>query len=109
MPTNPDSDASRGKRKLDVSALRVESFEASEGRGPGPGTVRGNDATPACSREESCGESCDFHRLHGNLPVRRHFAAPLVRRVLMERRLLNDRSRGRSIAAHPSHHPRDVR
>ncbi|HST57625.1 MAG TPA: hypothetical protein VLK84_02985 [Longimicrobium sp.] len=48
------------KLKLDVSALRVESFEASEGRGPQPGTVRGNDATPACSGEESCGESCDF-------------------------------------------------
>ena len=36
------------KLKLDMNALRVESFEAC-GDGRTIGTVRGNDGTPACS------------------------------------------------------------
>jgi len=40
-----------GKLKLDVDALRVESFEACAGDGRSIGTVRGNVITPACSAE----------------------------------------------------------
>lgn len=54
------------KLKLDVHALRVESFEAATGSGPRTGTVQGNVAEtrvcpvepvsydPECSAEESC-------------------------------------------------------
>lgn len=37
------------KLKLDVHALRVESFEAAAAPGPRTGTVRGNAATADCS------------------------------------------------------------
>lgn len=44
------------KLKLDVHALRVESFEAA-GSGAGTGTVRGNSEEPVVSGYESCGET----------------------------------------------------
>jgi hypothetical protein len=48
------------KLKLDVGALRVESFEASPGAGPDTGTVRGNVGTGDESGYDTClGESCD--------------------------------------------------
>ncbi|HVG43091.1 MAG TPA: hypothetical protein VM890_00120 [Longimicrobium sp.] len=37
------------KLKLDMNALRVESFDAHPGDRRTTGTVRGNDATPACT------------------------------------------------------------
>lgn len=44
------------KLKLDVSELRVESFEACVADGHDIGTVRGNAGTADCSGgEESCG------------------------------------------------------
>lgn len=52
------------KLRLDVHALRVESFEAAAERGPEIGTVRGNADTPDCtvqeiSQDPTCeGESC---------------------------------------------------
>lgn len=49
------------KLKLDVHALRVESFDVSVGDGPGTGTVRGNAQSnelcsemKGCSAEDSC-------------------------------------------------------
>lgn len=42
------------KLKLDVGSLRVESFEASVGKGPEGGTVRANDATSLCSGGATC-------------------------------------------------------
>jgi hypothetical protein len=53
------------KLKLDVHALRVESFEPVAESLARPGTVRGNVATPDCSEANECsghdtclGESC---------------------------------------------------
>jgi hypothetical protein len=43
------------KLKLDLTALRVESFQACAGDGHAPGTVRANAITPDCTGEESCG------------------------------------------------------
>ena len=43
------------KLKLDVGALRVQSFDALPGRGRAAGTVRANEGTADCSGEESCG------------------------------------------------------
>ncbi|HYW12496.1 MAG TPA: hypothetical protein VE871_11065 [Longimicrobium sp.] len=42
------------KLKLDVDALRVESFGSSVARVPEIGTVMGNDATSLCSGQPSC-------------------------------------------------------
>jgi hypothetical protein len=42
------------KLKLDVDALRVESFGSSVERAPEIGTVMGNDATSLCSGQPSC-------------------------------------------------------
>jgi hypothetical protein len=39
------------KLKLDMNALRVESFDAHSGYRRTIGTVRGNDGTPACSAD----------------------------------------------------------
>ena len=41
--------------RLDVNALRVESFEAA-GHAPPTGTVRGHEATPLCTGVDSCQE-----------------------------------------------------
>jgi hypothetical protein len=43
------------KLKLDLSSLRVESFEAAAGHGPRNGTVRANSDEPI---DPSGGESC---------------------------------------------------
>lgn len=42
------------KLKLDVHALRVDSFESGAEREPELGTVHGNDATSLCSGQASC-------------------------------------------------------
>jgi hypothetical protein len=47
------------KLKLDIHALRVESFEAAESPEPQIGTVRGNAATAGCDEPISQGPTCD--------------------------------------------------
>ena len=42
------------KLKLDVTELRVESFEACDGDARSIGTVRGNVLTPECSADDTC-------------------------------------------------------
>ena len=47
------------KLKMDVTELRVESFEAYAGGARTIGTVRGNVLTPECSVDETCpGATC---------------------------------------------------